>query len=262
MLAHRVLSALVGIPLVLWAVWQGGLFLLLLLGLLMLLAAGEFVALSRGWGATLSLFLIWPALVVLLLAVYYGGKQLLLLVYILLPLFLLAVFVFVYPRFQPADIALHLLAVYYCGLPVFAWLIRQLPGGLYWLLLLFLAVWVVDTAAYFAGRSLGRRKMAPNLSPGKTWTGFIGGLAGSAALAMVFGHYVNSLPAVGVWSVALLTGLLAPLGDLVESGLKRTAGQKDAGGLIPGHGGVLDRFDSLLYTAPLVYLLVAHSIIT
>lgn len=262
MLVHRVLSALVGIPILLWAVWQGGIVLLSLLGLLMLVAAREFVVLSRGWGANLSLLLIWPPLVALLGMVYLGGWQLVALWYILLPVIMLAVFVLGYPRYTPADVALQLLAVYYCGMPVFAWLMRQLPGGLYWLLLFFLSIWVVDSAAYFAGRSLGRRKMAPHLSPGKTWAGFIGGLAGSAVLAAVYGHYVPDLPTTGVWFVALLTGLLAPLGDLVESGLKRSAGQKDAGGLIPGHGGVLDRFDSLLYTAPLVYLLVAHSIIT
>jgi len=136
----------------------------------------------------------------------------------------------------------------------------QLQARSPWLVLAALAVvWVADTAAYFAGRAVGRRKLAPAISPGKTWEGVYGGLAAVAiyALALLplasragYSGHVTAL-AAGVW-VALALGLtvLSVEGDLVESLLKRHAGVKDSGRLLPGHGGVLDRIDALLSSMP------------
>lgn len=143
------------------------------------------------------------------------------------------------------------------GLPVLALLwLRALPElGLAALLWLLVVVWSTDTAAYVAGRGLGGPRLAPSISPGKTWAGLLGGMLG-AALAAVIGAW-----AIGAWAVdsgrwllaaALGAGLavVAQLGDLFESALKRRAGVKDSGHLIPGHGGVLDRVDGLLFAAP------------
>ena len=140
-------------------------------------------------------------------------------------------------------------------------LLRNLPQGLSWVLLAVLSTFACDSAAYLVGKALGRHKMVPHLSPGKTWEGAAGGLlaaiASAALLTLVFNTYVPGLQIALALPQALLLGLLigilGQLGDLSESLLKRSVRAKDAGGLIPGHGGLLDRLDSLLFTGPATY---------
>jgi phosphatidate cytidylyltransferase len=128
------------------------------------------------------------------------------------------------------------------------------PRGLAWTLLVVLATWIGDTAAYLIGRAFGRRKLAPLLSPNKTIEGSLGGLAGAAVVgALVFVGF-----GLGVWwlgaVVGAIVGVAGQIGDLFESFLKRQAGVKDSGALIPGHGGVLDRIDALLFAFPAGFL--------
>lgn len=133
-----------------------------------------------------------------------------------------------------------------------------LPGGRAAVLFLFAVVWANDVAAYFVGRRLGRRRLAPVISPAKTMEGAAGGLAAGAAVGALFAAFLP-LPALGfagAVGASLLLGLLAQVGDLCESLLKRAAGMKDASGIIPGHGGVLDRIDGLLLSAPPFYYLL------
>jgi phosphatidate cytidylyltransferase len=120
-------------------------------------------------------------------------------------------------------------------------------------LYLLLIVWLADSGAYFAGHRWGVAKLAPAVSPGKTWAGFWGGLAACALLALGIAWW-RSLPLLPLLAVTLLAGLYSVVGDLTESLAKRQAGVKDSGSLIPGHGGVLDRFDSLLAAAPILML--------
>lgn len=125
--------------------------------------------------------------------------------------------------------------------------------GAWLMLLVALCVWAGDTAAYFVGRSLGRKKLAPTLSPGKTVEGAVGGLVGSIVVGAGFGHWFGIPLTIGL-GFGVLAGTFGPLGDLWESALKRELGIKDFGGVMPGHGGALDRFDSLLFVAPLAFL--------
>jgi phosphatidate cytidylyltransferase len=125
--------------------------------------------------------------------------------------------------------------------------------GAWLMLLVALCVWAEDTAAYFAGRSLGRHKLAPTLSPGKTVEGALGGLFGALIVGVSFGRWFGIPLQIGLVFGAL-AGTFGPLGDLWESALKRELGIKDFGAVMPGHGGALDRFDSLLFVAPLAYL--------
>lgn len=131
--------------------------------------------------------------------------------------------------------------------------LAQLDGGRRWLLILLLSVWACDTFAYFAGRALPRGRMLPHLSPNKTWSGGIGGtVAGVLAGALLVALLTNE----GALFGGLLGGVLAisaQAGDAAESLLKRAAGAKDSGTLIPGHGGVLDRVDSFLFAAPVLF---------
>ena len=118
---------------------------------------------------------------------------------------------------------------------------------------LFVLIWSSDSFAFFTGKFFGKHKMAPKISPKKTWEGFAGGVF----FTLVLGYFIEQkFPELrGNWMViGLLVSVFAPLGDLVESQLKRTFGVKDSGNIIPGHGGVLDRLDSFIITAPVVYL--------
>lgn len=141
----------------------------------------------------------------------------------------------------------------YIGLPLrWLFLLRQWPDGLYYFLLFLVGTLLCDTVAYFAGHWWGRRKIFPQISPGKTLAGtlagFFGGVGGVFVVGLLFG-----VPLLPLLPLGLLISLFSLLGDLFESMLKRDAGVKDSSRAIPGHGGFLDRLDSLLFTAPLVY---------
>jgi phosphatidate cytidylyltransferase len=132
--------------------------------------------------------------------------------------------------------------------------LRQLPDGVAWLFLTLVVTWLNDTGAYFAGRAYGRRKLYPRISPSKTWEGAAGGLAASVIGALLV-KALGWLPQLPWWGSVLVgagAAVLGPVGDLSESMLKRAYGAKDSSGLLPGHGGVLDRVDALLFTAPFV----------
>jgi phosphatidate cytidylyltransferase len=136
-------------------------------------------------------------------------------------------------------------------------LVRAMPDGEFLIFGLFLVTWAADTGAYYAGTSLGRHKLAPAISPNKTVEGFAGGLAAailSAFLAQAW--FLPSLTGADCVALGFLLTIAGLLGDLAESAMKRGAGVKDSGSLIPGHGGILDRLDSLLFTAPAFYYYV------
>jgi len=168
---------------------------------------------------------------------------------------------------QPRAMALRLPRMLGIGLAlalvVAAWfaLMQFLSQGVLALLSVLLIVWVADTAAYFAGRAFGRRKLAPHISPGKTWAGVCGAIVAVLLLALAVWQFAPSariysndlFTAVGpLWALLLLAVLVALsiVGDLFESLLKRQAGVKDSGQLLPGHGGVLDRVDAMVPVLP------------
>jgi len=126
------------------------------------------------------------------------------------------------------------------------------PLGPRVVLLLLVLLWVGDSLAYFTGRSLGRHKMAPELSPGKTWEGAVANLVGSVLVGVVAARWI-AVPQLHLAMMAALANVAGQLGDLTESAYKRSAGAKDSGTLLPGHGGMLDRVDSLIFAAPVVW---------
>ena len=150
------------------------------------------------------------------------------------------------------------LGIVYCGLPVLSLMVcrRQHLGveGIVYTLWALALVWATDIGAYFAGRTIGGPKLAPRLSPNKTWAGLVGGVVLASAFGAVM-HAAYGLPLRMTLATPALA-VLAQLGDLYESGLKRRAGVKDSGNILPGHGGLMDRLDGLVPVAPAAALLV------
>jgi len=161
------------------------------------------------------------------------------------------------------QIAFTLFGALYCGgfLGYFL-LIREIPDGEKLILFLLLVIWVGDASAYYVGRNFNERLLAPLISPGKTIEGAWGGISGTLIFAAI-AHFVflQHIALLHCLLVALICGIIGQLGDLAESLLKRNAGVKDSGALLPGHGGILDRIDSLLFAAPAFYLYLKYFIV-
>ncbi len=161
-----------------------------------------------------------------------------------------------YPRYSLLDSAGTMMGTLYVGLLNYFFLVRSLPDGWIWLIFTLAGTWACDTTAYFVGKAFGRRRLAPELSPKKTLEGAIGGIMGSVLAGYLFALIYPFLPLSKMLLLGLLVGAAAEVGDLLESAFKRQAGVKDSSKLIPGHGGILDRIDSALFSAPLVYYYV------
>ncbi|MGL4739421.1 MAG: phosphatidate cytidylyltransferase [Sarcina sp.] len=156
------------------------------------------------------------------------------------------------------DSAVSMLGFIYVGvLFSFIYLVNRMNGGEFLVWLIFLASWFCDTAAYYAGRFLGKHKLCPKVSPKKTIEGSIGGVIGAAVACGVFGYFISShVAGIAIYNyviIGLICGVFCQFGDLVASSIKRYAGIKDYSKLIPGHGGILDRFDSILFSGTIVF---------
>ena len=168
---------------------------------------------------------------------------------------LLSVYVFTFPRFHAEQVMAAVFASLYAGVMLsFVYQTRMLTDGRFHVWLIFLCAWGCDTCAYCAGRLFGKHKMSPVLSPKKTVEGAIGGVAGAVVLGLVFALCTHG-PALIYMLICGVGALISMVGDLAASAIKRNVGIKDYGRLIPGHGGVLDRFDSVIFTAPVIYVL-------
>ena len=154
------------------------------------------------------------------------------------------------------DAAFCLMSVAYVGIG-FMYFYETRSEGLHFILYAFLVVWLTDTGAYIFGKLLGKHKLWPVISPNKTIEGFIGGLFSSLIVPLVMIFFVDFN--MNIWLILLITIILSmfgQLGDLVESGFKRHFGAKDSGRILPGHGGILDRFDSFMFVLPLLNILL------
>ena len=271
-MVQRLITAVVGLPIVLGALWFGLPWLTILIGVVALLGLLEFAALARNLGALPSIpVLIAWGLAYILDAQFGGGHALIILtIGVLLSLAWQTLVVWrpgglwgdIGPGPKPERIASFVVgwsftvagALYLGFTLAHALLIRELPHGREWLLLVIGTVFATDTLAFFTGKLLGRHKKASTISPGKTWEGAIGGTVGGivAGLAIAIAF---ALPAAR-WQVVVLgssIAVAAQLGDLAESMMKRGAGAKESSGLLPGHGGVLDRLDSIVVSVVVAY---------
>lgn len=256
MLVKRVASALVGIPVLIFCVYKGGLYFYMPVILLVLLGLREFNNISNkaGCKSILSLLLLGGTVIPLAVAWEVSQLEFIIAAYVLL---FFVSFLFRYPHYSPLDLAFSLLGVFYVTIGFsHLLLLRTMNNGFWLILYVFIVVWSTDTGAYFTGMFLGKRKLAPQISPNKTWEGFVGGVLFSILCVYIMVIYVQSLQEIPLLVITPLISVAGQLGDLFESTLKRFAGCKDSGNIIPGHGGILDRFDSMLWAAPLVYYLI------
>ncbi|WP_407307795.1 phosphatidate cytidylyltransferase [Desulfosporosinus sp. SB140] len=250
----RTISALVGAPLLLGLTYLGGPYTAFLAAVLALLALREFLQIGEHMGLNVWNKLTTVATVVWLIIVFIYGPKWITPAIVFWLLIALGRLALTYPKTPLAEASFNLLAVLYpVVLLTHLYLLRQLSHGVEWTFLTFFLVWATDTGAYLTGRQFGRHLLAPQVSPKKTVEGSLGGLLLSIIVAVLFWRLVHDTSLITYIMLGIIIGVSAQIGDLFESALKRTAGIKDSGNLIPGHGGILDRFDSLLFALPLVY---------
>lgn len=269
MLRQRVLSAVVFVPILFASIWFGNPWFSIVVAVAALLGVIEFYAMvaRRGWqpltffGTLWTLFFIFNA--------YYAPKYSSNNIHILVTSALIASAIalslvwVLFLRSSGAKVmvswAASVVGIFYMGWLLSYWvLIMNSYGGGWngrdWVLLALFSTFAVDTTAYFIGRAWGRHKMAPTVSPGKTWEGAVGGLVGAIVAVIVLALLLDiDISYSEMVILGLLIAVFAQLGDLAESKLKRSMGVKEAGNLIPGHGGILDRLDSIVFTGVVVY---------
>jgi phosphatidate cytidylyltransferase len=259
MLRHRILTAVVGLPLVIAIIWFGEPWFTLLIAVMAGLASWEFYHMAgRLKVQPITYFAL--ALVILIIisphCLYASTLPILITSAIVITLIWLLIR---YPRDQAfTNWAWTMAGILYIGWMLSYWIqLRGLEVGRALVFLAMLTTFANDTGAFFIGRALGKHALAPSISSGKTWEGAVGGLVFSVVASLLIGILFKL--SFSYWQIALagiIISIFAQLGDLVESLLKRNTGVKDAGKLVPGHGGILDRVDSLIFTGVVVYYFV------
>lgn len=262
-LALRVASAVVLFPIAVWFTARGGLPFAFLAGAAAAVAASEIV-LMFGRISAGEAFGVAVAGSIPLMAAFGDSGELLPgwsgLALAAATVVLLSIFLFRRGPLEeiPRAISVVVLSWLYCGLLVASLVGLRLRFGVEWVIVAFVATWANDTFAYFAGHAFGRHKLFERISPKKTWEGFAGGAVGSVLGTVALAWFLlPDVPPAAAAVVGAGAAILGPLGDLAESMVKRAAGVKDSGRIIPGHGGLLDRIDALLFVAPWIYVCAA-----
>lgn len=198
-------------------------------------------------------------------AAYYGllwfrEERYMMLMSIAFLMILMTIYVFTFPRYQMDEVTVAFFGVFYVAVMLsYLYQVRVMPDGRYVVWLIFLSAWGCDTCAYCVGMLMGRHKLAPMLSPKKSIEGAIGGIAGATLLGFIYGTVFASFmtqvenPQLACALACAIAAVISQIGDLAASAIKRDHKVKDYGHLIPGHGGILDRFDSMLFTAPAIF---------
>ena len=269
----RVTSGIVGSILLFLVVWSGQIVLGLFVFLLSILALNEFYSAVSNIGFKPVRFIGYIASVYMFLlcsrkALNYIGidigflstyRSALLIIFAAM-LVLFCYIIFQNNKYNISDISVTVFGVLYIVfLFSFVILIRNMSNGFYYVWLIFIGAFATDTFAYFTGYLFGKHKLMPEISPKKTVEGSIGGILGCAftmgcyAVYLNFNNLANGIPLYHFVVLGLLCGIISQIGDWAASAIKRYANIKDYGKIMPGHGGVLDRFDSILFTAPVVY---------
>ncbi len=259
----RMLTALIGIPLIIYITYLGNLYFFSLVILISLAAQYEWSIITKNATSNTYPFLSSCNMLLVLFAGYYGDAQDLFIMLLVTLILLLCTAVIKYPKLNISAITLNYFGSLYIGLPIITIIkIRENTQIGFWgIMFLLVVIWATDTGAYFTGKLWGKKKLVSHISPKKTWVGFWGGITFGVVSGLILSNTLVFLKPNFVIIITLFTSLAGQLGDLAESVFKRIAGVKDSGNVLPGHGGVLDRIDSLLLAAPVVYIFLYWFII-
>ncbi len=269
MFKDRLISGIILVALMIVTLYFGGFVSLFMIELISLIGIYELMRVPKHWSKELMVITeVFTVLMYAFLGVGYTFRAygfIYLFLMVVFMMILMCFYVFRYPKYKLHDIMLPFFAFFYVGVMLsFIYSVRFLTNGGAYVVLVFLAAWGNDTLAYCVGKLFGKHKMSPKLSPKKSIEGFVGGVVGAAILGVIysfiFGKITGTLVDVKLITVfAVICGLggaISVVGDLAASAIKRQFDIKDYGNLIPGHGGIMDRFDSIIMTAPIVYYLV------
>ncbi|MDQ0217045.1 phosphatidate cytidylyltransferase [Peribacillus cavernae] len=257
---QRIITGIIAAAVFLPIVMLGGLPFLILVYLMATIGLFELLRMKRmplfSFASTVSFLLLWLVLLpedysVFLDSMQYDKTQLVLLSVILY----LINTVISKNRFTFEDTGFSLLSVLYVGMGFF-YLFLTRESGLVWIFFALFTIWASDSGAYFFGRAFGKRKLWPEISPNKTIEGFLGGIASAVIVGLLF-YFISDFnrTLIELLWMSVLISVFGQLGDLVQSAYKRHYGVKDSGKLLPGHGGILDRFDSLIFILPILHFL-------
>lgn len=258
---QRIITAIIGLAFLVPLVLLGGLPFILAVYIMATIGLFELLRMREIRLFSVEGILTWIALVILLMPVTWNDAVYSKLGYTKIEmsfaiiLILLIYTVIVKNRYTFDHAAFSVLAALYVGIG-FYYLIETRLAGIEYVIYALMVIWTTDSGAYFVGRKIGKRKLWPEISPNKTVEGFIGGILSAVVFACIFQYfYALSSTYIILIGVTVVASIVGQLGDLVESALKRHFAVKDSGKLLPGHGGILDRFDSLLFVLPLLHFL-------
>ena len=258
---QRVITAVIALIIFLPLLYLGGIPFDILVTLMGIVAMSEFLIMKKKLLVSFEAIVSFLLMLSILLPVFWAGfwtQDTLGGSFYLLALVMLVYTVISKNRFSFDDAGVLLLGGLYAGLG-FRFMMLARAESLWMMLYALLIVWVTDSGAYLIGRKIGKNKLAPHISPNKTWEGSIGGSLSAVVIVGAYLYFVQaafpySFSTMLLWTLVFSVG--GQLGDLIESAFKRHYGVKDSGKILPGHGGILDRFDSLLFVLPLMHFAV------
>ncbi|MCB8945467.1 MAG: phosphatidate cytidylyltransferase [Ardenticatenaceae bacterium] len=265
MFRQRVIVFLTAGPLMVYLIYRGGLFYVIPVTAVLLLATYEYAQIVRKLGWQMPLWLLLPAVFLQLLAGYNPAVDYFAPFLVISLLAAIAYVLWLYEK-RLSETAVADWFALMAGILILGWIgshfLRLIQLGWQWTMLAIVSAWIADTGAYVVGkfmtnRILGRHHLSPRLSPNKTIEGFIGGIIIGTGITLALANPLH-IPLWAALLLGLLSSIVSPLGDLAISLLKREAGVKDSGTLFPGHGGALDRIDTLLWSVTMAYYLAAY----
>jgi phosphatidate cytidylyltransferase len=267
-LKKRILVGIIGIPISILVMWLGGIVFNFVILVLSTIALGEFYKLSakKNYPAKMLLGIIlncYPIIlysVIILMNINLSSEKILGIVLISVMFLFIVPLYFLFNKKENtiSGIGVTFTGFIYVSLSFFVLvLLRNMEDGFYYMVLTFASIWICDSVAYFIGRKYGKHKLMPSVSPKKSIEGAITGFVASSVFFMLMSSYFFQELSLTICIVlGIIIGIFGQIGDLVESKLKRDADVKDSSNLIPGHGGILDRFDSIIFVVPFVYVII------
>lgn len=265
MFKERFLSSIILVIVALVTVIAGGPVLAVLSLVISIIGLTELYKVSSISNTVLG-YVGYVGTVVYYALIYMDMREYVFMMILILLVIFMAVYVVKFPTYHANQLMLAFFGFFYVAVMIsFIYQTRMLEHGIFSVWLVFISSWICDTCAYCVGVLLGKRKMAPILSPKKSVEGAIGGLVGAGIVGAIYGYCITVFVETAISPmifaiICVLGGLISMIGDLAASGIKRDNNVKDYGKLIPGHGGILDRFDSVIFTAPIIYYLTVYLI--